>query len=864
MSATQRDFDETKMFIKRPDPNRSAAPPADAVSQSDTAARNRARGKKFGLLAFTIAVLSLLMSVHFVPDRVTLRAGEISPGEIHASRSVLYVNNAQTARLQTAAALETPPVYDTDNAAVEAAQRVLRADLTALEASRALRSAGKKTSDIAAEIQARLPRVFTNAQAQHLAALPDPQWQRMQIIASGLITDAMKRDIHDLNGNLRPSRDLQHTQQDLAESANDAFPADEDAAILIALARKTLRPNRLLNEQKTQAARESAKNAIAPVYDRIALGERIIGAGETVTQEHLDKFRALGLLDPRLSLMTGFAVCALAAAMALLVALTIARTLPKLYADTRRLTLLSVIVLLSVFGLKMGSTMLGLQFSSGQLGYLGMMSVAAAGMLVCVLLDTHLAVLIVALLSVQSGLIMNHEIRYTVMTLMSSLVGIASVVSTRRKVNLLTTLGALAAANIALVWLLGLLLNDTFHELLTGTAWAAGSAVFATFLFWFGVLVLEKPFGILTHATLLELSAFDRPLLQQLCATAPGTYAHSMMVGTLAEAGAQAVGANPLLARVGGYYHDIGKMKRPDFFVENQRLENVHGRLSPSLSALIITAHVRDGVDMAKEHRLPDEIRDIIAQHHGTTLIRYFYHQALADCNGPDGVPPGLEASFRYPGPRPQSREAALVMLADSIEAAARCLSQPTPERLKAQIDSIVRDKIEDGQLDDCSLTFLDVKRISEAFLHVLMAMNHGRITYPEITPNATGKPMEVSRPDLRPEAIRSTREEALLENMDTGIAAIEGDAPLENFTPLLGSDDKQLTDEESLRAAGEDRSLDIPRHLSLLEPEILYARHLIEQAVASHQDNPNAAGSPPPAPARRARKGRGERPADR
>ena len=795
------------------------------------------------------------MSVHFVPDRVTLRAGEVSPGEIRAGRSVLYVNNAQTARLQTAASLETPAVYDNDPGALDEAQRILKTDFAALETARALRDTSKKTPEVAAEIQARLPRVFTLTQAAHLAAMPEPQWQRLQITASSLISDAMKHDIHDLNGNLRPSRDLQHTQQDVAEAANEAFPADDDAALLMALARRTLRPNRLLNSQKTEAARETAKNAVAPVYDRIALGERLISAGETVTQEHLDKFRALGLLDPRLSLMTGFAVCALAAAMALLVALTIARTLPKLYADTRRLTLLSVIVLLSVFGLKMGSTLLGLQFSSGQLGYLGMMSVAAAGMLVCVLLDTHLAVLIVALLSVQYGLIMNHEIRYTVMTLMSSLVGIASVVSSRRKVNLLNTLGALAAANIVLVWLLGLLLNDTLHELLTGTIWGVGSAAFATFLFWFGVLVLEKPFGILTHATLLELSAFDRPLLQQLCAIAPGTYAHSMMVGTLAEAGAQAVNANPLLARVGGYYHDIGKMKRPDFFVENQRLENVHGRLSPSLSALIITAHVRDGVDMAREHRLPNEIRDIVAQHHGTTLIRYFYHQALADCNGPDGIPPGLEASFRYPGPCPQSREAAIVMLADSIEAAARCLTQPTPERLKSQIDNIVRDKIEDGQLDDCRLTFLDVKRISEAFLHVLMAMNHGRIDYPATIPNATGKPMEVSRPDLRPEAMRSTPQEALLENMDIGV--LPADDPLENARPLLTAAEKQMTDEESLRAAGDNSAHDIPRHLSLVEPEMLYARHLIEQAVASRQNEPNAAGGEPTPVPRKTRKSR-------
>jgi putative nucleotidyltransferase with HDIG domain len=440
--------------------------------------------------------------------------------------------------------------------------------------------------------------------------------------------------------------------------------------------------------------------------------------------------------------------------MVILVAFKIYRTMPHLWADTRRLALLSLIVLLSVFGLKIGATMLGVQFSSGQLGYLGMSSVAAAGMLVCVLLDVHLAVLIAALLSVQSGLIMNHEIRFTVMTLMGSLVGISCVDKLRRQSNLPQIALVLSATNLGMVLLLGLLMNDSRQELLTGSGWAIGSAVLAIFLFWMGVLLLEKPFGILTHTTLLELSQFDNPLLQQLCAVAPGTYAHSIMVGTLSEAGANAIGANGLLCRVGGYYHDIGKMKRPDFFVENQRKENVHGRLSPSLSALIITAHVRDGLDLAKEHRLPQEIKDIIAQHHGTTLIRYFYHQALMDCGGAEEAPAGLEERFRYPGPLPQNREAAVVMLADTIEAATRTLDKPSPERLEAMIQSLVHDKLDDGQLNECDLTFRDIKNITDAFMHVLRAMMHERIDYPQMPNNATGTPMEVLRDDLRPEPV--------------------------------------------------------------------------------------------------------------
>ena len=810
---------------------------------------------RVGLLVFTIAALSLLMSARFWSDRVSLRVGDVSPRDIRAARSVTYINNTQMARAQDEAAQSVPASYDADAQAPTDALRAVRSAFDRLEAARAANKSKPAThSQDAAQTTTQPSTVLSASQIARLMNLPAKQFQQIRKTASDLTADAMKGAIHDQNKDGRPARDLRHVQQDLDDEARDALPDSQDAAIAAAVAKQAVRPNSLLNLAKMQAAQESARRMVTPAPEQIAMGDPIVHAGETITQDHLDKFQALGLLDPRGEFAAVFAGCALAASMALLVVFAIRRTLPKLYADTRRLTLLSVIVLVSVFGLKMSGAMLGLQFSGGQLGYLGMMSVAAAGMLVCVLLDTHLAVLIIALLAALSGLIMNHEIRFTVMTLMSSLVGIANVASARRKVNLLGTLTALAAANVGLVFLLGLLLGDTMRELLTGMAWGAGSAAFATFLFWFGVLALEKPFGILTHATLLELSAFDRPILQQLCAIAPGTYAHSMMVGTLAEAGATAVGANALLARVGGYYHDIGKMKRPDFFVENQRRENVHGRLSPSLSALIITAHVRDGIEMGKEQRLPDEIRDIIAQHHGTTLIRYFYHQALADCNGLEAVPPGLEASFRYPGPKPQARESAIVMLADSIEAAARCLDSPTQERLQAQIDTIVRDKIEDGQLDECRLTFLDVKRISDAFLHVLLAMNHGRINYPAPIANATGRPMEVSRPDLQPAALPVSPEETLLDGMPIGSA--ETPLLMSGIKPLVGPLEREaeFADDTSFCAVIGESPPGSAFPANLLESETLYAHHAVEHAENSGQDEGVAAGGIGPAPKRRSR----------
>ena len=821
-----------------------------------------------GLMLLTIAALSLMMSVHLRQDRAALELNKPSTRDVRASRSVIYADSEKTASLKQVAMDAARPVYDVDEHAATKAHDTVQEIFAGLEAARAApphRAAPKSNAVRPGK------RINVNAVAQvtpamqsatglpetylrRLLTVPPTVFQRLRDTTARLVDEAMDREIRDKPG------ELTNAQQTVLRRAKETLPASEDARIVSAIASQALRPNHLVNHAKTQSARLAAAANVPRAYGRLFPGDKVIGVGEIVHQDTLDKMTALGLLDPRQELTTGFAICLLAAVMVLLVAYYIAHALPTLYQDTRRLALLSVIVLFSVAGLKIGASLLGLEFSGWQLGYLGMMSVTAAGMLVSLLLDTHLAMLIVALLSIQSGIIMNHEIRFSVMTLLSSLVGIASVTNARVKNNLLSTTAALAVSNVGLVWLLGMLFNDRPAELLTGSAWAVGVAPFATFLFWFGALVLEKPFGILTHTALLEMSAFDRPLLKQLCAVAPGTYAHSMMVGTLAEAGAQAVGADALLCRVGGYYHDIGKMNRPDFFIENQRAENVHGRLSPSLSALIITAHVRDGIEMAKQHRLPSEIRDMIAQHHGTTLISYFYRQALADNGCGDCAPPGMEERFRYPGPRPQTRESAIVMLADSVEAAARCIDKPNQEKLEALIANIVRGKIEDGQLDQCALTFADVKHISDAFLHVLRAMMHGRIDYPKDPPRtATGLPMEVSRPDLKPEP-----------------PALAMPALGSEFPPLLNQARNQSVSENlneavtDLRAApGKDTCGDTCSTGALSgrdtpAPEILYAHPFAERPIAPAADDDAAAGSAPPAPIGRPRPRGGKRSADR
>jgi len=242
--------------------------------------------------------------------------------------------------------------------------------------------------------------------------------------------------------------------------------------------------------------------------------------------------------------------------------------------------------------------------------------------------------------------------------------------------------------------------------------------------------IFEAVFGYTTDIKLLELANLNHPALRELIMRAPGSYHHSMMVGSLCEAAAEAIGCNPLLARVGAYYHDIGKGKNPQYFAENQNLgQNPHDKLKPNMSALVIKAHVKDGVELARQHRLPEVIQDFIAQHHGTSLIAYFYHKAK-QLEDPD-IPEVDEKDYRYPGPKPQSRETAICLLADGVEAASRAMPDPTPARLKGLVQKMINKAFTDGQLDECELTLKDLNAIAEAFNRILAGIYHHRPEYP-------------------------------------------------------------------------------------------------------------------------------------
>jgi len=264
----------------------------------------------------------------------------------------------------------------------------------------------------------------------------------------------------------------------------------------------------------------------------------------------------------------------------------------------------------------------------------------------------------------------------------------------------------------------------------------AGWCVLAGFIVSGSLPFLEATFGVVTDISLLELGDVSHPLLQELVRRAPGTYNHSMAVATLGETAADRIGANGLLVRVGAYFHDIGKMLKPHYFVENMiaGAENRHNQLAPTMSTLIIIGHVKDGIDLASQHGLPQPLVDLIEQHHGTTLVEYFFREAAKHLD-PDHRTEADEANFRYPGPKPQSKEAATLMLADACEGASRALSEPTPKRLERLVHEISMKRLLDGQFDECGLTLTELRTLEDSLTKSLIAMYHGRIKYPDQRP---------------------------------------------------------------------------------------------------------------------------------
>ena len=356
--------------------------------------------------------------------------------------------------------------------------------------------------------------------------------------------------------------------------------------------------------------------------------------------------------------------------------------------------------------------------------------VAIVSVVLTVVFDSRVGLFGTLTLALIGGLLLGYDFEFTFATLFGGTLGVFSVRDIKNRGQFFLSAGLVFTGYVVVMGATWLFL-DSSAGLLGSDLLMAGINSFLLIIAYPLLWIFERAFDITTDLTLLELSDTNRPLLKELSLRAPGTFNHSLQVANLAEAAAAAIGANALLTRVGALYHDIGKMLKPEYFVENQRPgHNPHDQLKPRMSALIIASHVKEGLEMGRQHKLPRLVLDFIPMHHGTTRIEFFYRRALDE--QADDSSPILESEFRYPGPQPATKETGILMLADGVEAASRSLTDPTHKRLEALIDLIFNQRIDDGQLEETNLTFRDLKQIKETFLSLLLGIYHIRVKYPE------------------------------------------------------------------------------------------------------------------------------------
>jgi putative nucleotidyltransferase with HDIG domain len=695
-----------------------------------------------GLLVVLIAaLLPFLFPRSPLPEAVSLSAGAIADQDIIAAFEFSVPKPPGQLALERAESERVvAPVYTLETQAADSARSLTSGFFAALDSADAadgrdgidgvaaaygfrlnaeqaefLEDAGRRNS-----LESSLDRAYSELLPGGVAPIRDVTDPAPSVVL-----------LRTPEGDLRIPRDSLRTVGEFLDEALAFAPTDLSLAGFQLYQNLLFRftvPSLRFDAAESEAARMQARVAVDTVLGTVLEGERIVSAHERVSERELIRLRAYnaalaerGLASQESRRRTAAGSLLFGVLMLGLFALVLMLYRPEIYRNARSFLLVMGLVALGLVG---ASVIYRVDFPP-ELAPVVLIAIPLAA-----LWDGLMALVAVVVVAVLlSGLTELSAAYYPLVLLLAGAAAALGVLRMRKRTHGWALIAAIAGTYIVSGFAIGLLESLPLRIPAGTAAWGLVAATLYTFLALGALIpVLEKLTGISTDQTLLELSDLNAPLLRELSRKAPGTYAHSIGVANLAEAACLAVGGNALLARAGVYYHDVGKMENPQFFVENQpKGRNPHDRLTPSRSAAIIREHVRDGLKIASEHRLPPFIRDFICEHHGTSVISYFLDKAKSESPDTDVDP----ADFAYPGPKPQTRETAIVMLADGIESATRVLQDPTPERIQATIDAIVNARIDEGQLDQCALTLRDLERTKAAFARILIGMYHRRIEYP-------------------------------------------------------------------------------------------------------------------------------------
>jgi putative nucleotidyltransferase with HDIG domain len=661
------------------------------------------------------AITGVVMVQPLLPTgRVMLEEGDITSEHIRAPRRVSYESEILYEEAQEQAAANVDPIYKSPDPTLAHQQldraRVVLDYIGAVRADSLNPTPRKRGWILAVPELSELSTETTD----RLFSLSDESWDRVQLETLDIVEEAMRQEIREGNIDIARERIPRLVGLDLSS---------EEAAVTSALAQSFLRPNTFLDPEATVEAKARARGEVPSTLRTFEAGQIIVREGERVEAIDIEALDQLGLRKPQASWADFIGAGLLSILEVVLLYLYMARFQSESLWNGQHLLLLVLLIIFFVLEA-------GLMIPEGKvLRYLAPAS--ALAMLTTGALGPHAGVASTIFLSGVTGVIADNSLKMTLYTAMG---GFIAALALRRveRIGELFRAGAFVALThivvLAVFDLPQVIVQPT--ELLSITLAGIASGGLAASLTLGGLFLIAPLFDIITTMRLIELSRPESPLLQLLLREAPATYHHSLMVANLAEQAAEAIGANALLTRVGAYYHDIGKMTRPYFFTENQADGmNPHDRLDPQTSAGVIVGHVTDGIELARRYRLPKRVRAFIPEHHGSNQVSFLYHKAVQLAGGPNLVE---ESDFRYPGRKPQSKETALVMLADGCEAAVRSAAPRNAEDVAKIVNNIIDQRVNDGQLNECDLTMQDLAIIRQTFTSALKGTFHPRIKYPE------------------------------------------------------------------------------------------------------------------------------------
>lgn len=665
------------------------------------------RYKKMIIFIMTFMIVYFISITSFITKKYSLAEGDIARINIKANKEVIdkTATEARSKQAEEEVVLQFNQKPEVKKQAVDSVKVLFNKVIT-------LKDGGKSDKEIVDLLKVEAPIVLDEDDYLNLSKFSKEELKSLQSSILETLSEVYDGRIEE-----NKPEDIKKAQEFAVGKFNSLKYSKSLRDMGITIVSSQIKPNFFYDKEKTEEMKKQAVKNAPPVV--IKKNQIVVKEGEPITENQIEILKDLGILNT--SAFEWHIYLTLGVMVFLILFIQwyyLYRYYRELYEDSGKLMMISIINIISIV---LART---ISIASPFL-----IPLALAPMLIALLINYKISITISIINCVLIAASVGFNVEVVLLAIVNSVLGATLLRKMQQRNDIVYSSLYIGTISMILTFCVGVLLSNNIIEILKKTGFVGISSLVSAILTIGFLPLFESTFDIVTTVKLLELSNPNNPLLKKLLMEAPGTYHHSILVANLAEMAAEEIGGNPVLARIAAYYHDIGKTKRPYFFKENQiGKENPHDKITANLSTLIITSHVKDGVEMAKEYNIPKVIQDIIEQHHGNTLVKYFYVTAKNTSEKPEDI---KEEDFRYPGPIPQSKEAGIIMLADSVEASVRSISDPTKGKIEEMVNNIIKGKLNDGQLNDCDITLRDLEKIRKSFLKALNGIYHQRIEYP-------------------------------------------------------------------------------------------------------------------------------------